>query len=232
MITDGLDAEKKQVIYDAGVAAGNTVAAWQPGDAKTIGKAYLRNARNNLLAEAQKQLLQQAGFSPQGSLWQCWTILDEAGARAVAFDFFMNMDVRGNAKVISAPVEEGGFVSYNKINAPLEIGLQLGFKGAPAEVQRKLDQLQGFLDSTALVSVVTPEQEYKSMNLTKLAFNRGPDKGGIDIVYVDCGFTEVRQVATQYSSARLAPRRNNGRQQGKNVSAAAGLRDWVKGFLK
>lgn len=151
-----------------------------------------------------------------------WTILDEGGASAVSFNVFVNMDVKTENKIMQSPVEQGGFVAYNKLQTPLEIGLQVAIKGDNSELEDAIKNLLTLSSSTQLVSLITPEQEYKSLNLTKLAYRRTAEDG-VDVIFVDCGLTEVRQVTSEYINARVATRKNRGKQQTKETSIIVSL---------
>lgn len=151
-----------------------------------------------------------------------WTILDESGASAVSFNVFVNMDVKTENKIMQSPVEQGGFVAYNKLQTPLEIGLQVAIKGDNSELEDAIKNLLTLSSSTQLVSLITPEQEYKSLNLTKLAYRRTAEDG-VDVIFVDCGLTEVRQVTSEYTNARVATRKSRGKQQTKETSILASI---------
>lgn len=151
-----------------------------------------------------------------------WTILDESGASAVSFNVFVNMDVKTENKIMQSPVEQGGFVAYNKLQTPIEIGLQVAIKGDNSELEDAIKNLLTLSSSTQLVSLITPEQEYKNLNLTKLAYRRAAEDG-VDVIFVDCGLTEVRQVTSEYTNARVATRKSRGKQQTKETSILASL---------
>lgn len=153
-----------------------------------------------------------------------WVLLNEGGGQAIAFTSFINMDLSTENKVIQAPVEQGGFVTYNKVQTPLEISLQVAIKGDASELDDAIDDLLTMSGSTQLLSLITPEREYKNLNLTKLAWRRTTDEG-IDVIYVDCGLTEIRQVESEYTNAKLAKKKSRGRQQPKEKSFVAGIRD-------
>ena len=161
-----------------------------------------------------------------------WTIMDEGGATAITFTSFINMDLKTENKIIQSPVEQGSFVAYNKVQAPLDIGLQVAISGSALELEVAVTSLLEMSKGTQLVSLITPEQEYKDLNLTKLAWRRAVDDG-TNIIYIDCGLSEVRQVTSEYTNAKVANKKSRGRQQPKKVetSAAAGIRDTVKGWL-
>lgn len=159
-----------------------------------------------------------------------WVLLNEGGGIAVAFTSFINMDLKTENKIIQAPTEEGGFVAYNKVRTPLDIGLQVAISGSVSDLESAVSDLLALSSSTQLLSLITPEREYQSLNLTKLAWRRVSEEG-TNVIYVDCGLAEVRQVTSEYTNTKVAKRRSRGRQQAKETSVLAGGRDWIKRMI-
>lgn len=158
-----------------------------------------------------------------------WTLIDGDGNAAVEFTSFLSLDLRAASKVVTGPVEEGSFVSYNKVEAPLEIDVSLGIQGTDAELQAALDRLDDLQATTELINLVTPDSEYQFLNLEEHSYRRKREEG-LGVLWVDLSFVEVRQVTPQYASAgtggeRLGKRQQRGKQQPvqKQESAAHGL---------
>lgn len=156
-----------------------------------------------------------------------WSIIDDQGQRAVAFDVMINFDITAENKVIQSPTEMGNFVMYNKVVTPNQIGLQVAIMGDSARLQEALNILFQLQASTDLISVISPEYEYQNYNLEKMQYQRAAEKG-IDVIYVDLGFIEVREATVQYSNARIAKRVKRGKQTNGNESALHGLMSWIK----
>lgn len=155
-----------------------------------------------------------------------WTILDESGETALEFDAFIKSSVKAESKVTSMPVEGGGFVSYNKTISPCTLNVTLSKRGTPEYLAAFVTALLNYANGTDLLSVVTPEQEYKSMNLTSVSFDRAAENG-TDVIYAECAFTEVREVESEYTSVRIAKKVSRGRQQGKNQSMLSLIKDAI-----
>lgn len=147
---------------------------------------------------------------------QKWTIISVDGGTVIDFDVFMNVDVNSENQVTQSPVE-GGFVDYNRVISPTSVGLMLGVKGNSETLQRTLDQINALCNSTQLVNIVTPWQEFKNYALEKMQFSQDASSG-LDVLYFDLGFTEVKEVTTAYSNARVASRKSRGQQQTKETS--------------
>lgn len=166
-------------------------------------------------------------FDSSDNLPEQWTLLDDAGEKAFAFDSFSNLNLKSESKVIQAPVENGGFVMYNKTNTPLEIKCTLIKKGSPEDLQVYVDALLEYADNTNLLSIVTPDREYRNMNLNSVSFSRSAE-GGVNLIMAECAFTEIRQVTPEYTSARVGKKVSRGRQQGKPRS----MLSYLKGGFK
>lgn len=187
--------------------------------AVNYGNKWLNNKINYGLNYASNYIRQ---FDFFGILPERWTILDDSGGKAFEFDSFASLNLKTESKIIQAPVEEGGFVMYNKVNTPLEISCVLIKHGLPQDLQEYVDALLNYADTTDLLSIVTPDREYANMNLTKVSFTRAAESG-IDLIAAECSFTEVRQITLEYTSAKVARKVNRGRQQSKPTSMLTAL---------
>lgn len=192
--------------------------------ALNYGNKWL-NSKINLGPNYAKNYANKFDFS--GNLPEQWTLLDDAGEKAFAFDSFSNLNLKSESKVIQAPVESGGFVMYNKTNTPLEIKCTLIKKGLPEDLQVYVDALLEYADNTNLLSIVTPDREYRNMNLNSVSFSRSAE-GGVNLIMAECAFTEIRQVTPAYTSARVGKKVSRGRQQGKPRS----MLSYLKGGFK
>lgn len=184
------------------------------------------------------------GFNrPQESGWAICNADDLSDA--VEFTAFMNMDYSGECKIISSPVEEGGFVSYNRTSAPAAIGLQVAIKGTPDDLMDALVNLEVMMEQTDLLTLITPDNVYQDYNMVKLQYSRKPEDG-LDVAYIDIGLEEVRQVESKYTNTKVAPEQKRGRVQAKSTdtasasgsakakqaeptSAITSIRDYIKG---
>lgn len=216
----------------ADYAEGN--AGWQDMLSKGAGAASNKlvnygnkwlNSKLNYGVNYAKNYVRQFDFF--GILPEQWTLLDNEGEKAFEFDSFAKLNLKSESKVIQAPVENGGFVMYNKTNTPLEIKCILIKKGFPEELQTYVDALLDYADNTNLLSIVTPDREYQNMNLSSVSFERSAE-GGVNVIMAECAFTEIRQVSPQYTSARVGGKVSRGRQQGKPRSMISYLKGGFK----
>lgn len=167
-----------------------------------------------------------------------WTINNASGERVVEFTSFISMDFRDEYTVVTGPVEEGSFASYNKVASPLEIDCSLGIEGDDNTLNTALDALNLLAASTDIVSLVTPETEYYNLNLKSVSYRRRREDG-LGVLWLDLKLIEVRQVEAQYTNVKLAEKKNRGKVQPKEAkkggseetSLAAGGMDKIRSYL-
>ncbi len=133
-----------------------------------------------------------------------WTLLDAQGGTAVAFTSFIELDVTNSGQVTSYPVEEGGFINYNKTQSPLEIRVTLGFQGSNSDFERVLAQLDEYRREAVTLAVSTPSALYESMTLQSFSYKRGLQNNA-GMLVTELNLTEVRQVAPQSYYVALNP---------------------------
>ena len=149
---------------------------------------------------------------------QAWTILDETGEQAFSFDVFEKSNYKGESKIVQSPVEEGSFASYNMTLTPQEVGCTLIKRGRSDDLSAFINALQAFVESTDLLTVVTPEREYTNMKLIKATFDRSIDNG-TDCIVADLSFQEVREITSEYTTVEMQEKTQRGVQQSKKVTA-------------
>lgn len=157
-----------------------------------------------------------------------WMITDSDGQIVLEFSSFLSADVRNEGQVVSAPVEEGGFASYNKVDSPLAVAASLAFQGTEEQIQDAIFMLSVLREETLLVNLVTPDAEYENLTLESYSYRRDRESG-VGVLFVELSFVEVRQVATQYTNVRLAPRKQRGLQRTQETSGLQGLYDRATG---
>ena len=157
-----------------------------------------------------------------------WTLTNASGEAVVAFTSFLSLDLRNESRVVSGPVEEGSFATYNKVETPLEVDVSLGIQGDDATLQSALDSLNALQAGTELVNLVTPNAEYQDLNLESFSYRRRREDG-LGVLWVDLSLVGVKQVKAAYTNVRLAQRRYRGKVQAQEVDALTGITDWFYG---
>ena len=123
-----------------------------------------------------------------------WALINDKGTVAVLFDALLSLDVKNESKLLTSPVEEGGFASYNKVASPLDIIVEVA-----ASASRD--------GGTELVSLVTPDTEYRFLNIESYSVKRTATEGATLLV-AELHLLEVRQVKVQVSKAAIrSPKR-------------------------
>lgn len=129
-----------------------------------------------------------------------WTVADdESGRTLVAFTSFLDMDFKGESKVLDQPTEEGGFFSYNKVENPDESYVTLAMQGDDTALSDALNALKEAKKDTRLLSVVTPSHVIAPVTLTGFNYQRRREDG-LGLLVVELHLKEVRQVAAQYTA--------------------------------
>lgn len=210
----------------------------------TTGIRKLRN--NKTIAELRNKISNSRAVSMMSSLGmdklldftgdaespieRVWTFVDESGETAVPFDVYISMNVKNESKVVSMPVENGSFVSYNKTKSPIQINTSLAIKGKPDEIKSALTNIMDMVDDTAIISLITPDYEYKSMCITSCNYRRAAEDG-IDMLIVDCALTEVREIELEYTNSKLSQKKSRGLQQSQPKSMVSYGRDKLKSMF-
>ncbi|KWO62553.1 phage baseplate protein [Burkholderia territorii] len=120
-----------------------------------------------------------------------WIIADEQGNSLVTPDSVVDLNYKGESRVGSAPVEQGGFSSYNKIAQPQDLTLRLSCGGKNMKRDAFLGMLTLLRDSLQLVQVITPDMIYPSYNVDRVDYKR-TSSNGVSLIIADVHFVEVR----------------------------------------
>lgn len=136
-----------------------------------------------------------------------WTLLDEKGSRAVEFTSFISMNVQEDGSALSYPVEEGGFVNYNKTRSPRAISLTLAAQGDEADFGRILQRLAVYRKDAVMLTVVTPSTVYPNMTLKSFSNERGGESGA-GMLVVNMSLVEVCELASQTGSGVISKPKN------------------------
>ncbi|MGS1109031.1 hypothetical protein ACVCNH_22430 [Achromobacter anxifer] len=151
-----------------------------------------------------------------------WGLYGASGQQVLVFETFLSIAFSEATQISSYPSEQGGFSSFNKVDAPFEATLKLAHAGDPASRNVMLSVLERIVGSTELYTVVTPEIVYPSANLVKYSYTRA-DKNGSSLLVVDLSLLEVRQTAVPLSPATQDPsganEESNGQVQAFEIDA-------------
>jgi hypothetical protein len=139
------------------------------------------------------------------------------GAQAFPYNSVVDFDFKGDSTVADEPIEEGSFVSYDKVQHPFDVRVRVASGPGESDRQALLVAARAAKDDLNLYTVVTPEDTYSSANITHVDWKRSAENG-VGVVVVDFWFQEIRQSATSTFSNTQSPT-VAGQQSGGNVSA-------------
>ncbi len=144
-----------------------------------------------------------------------WGVFDSNNERAIDPDSFVRFEIIGDYAVLDYPVEGGAFQSYNKVQKPYEIKLVVAQGGSVADRQTVLEDIETAVSSLELLTVITPELPYDSLNLKHYDMTR-TDKAGVTLLQIALNFEEIRVTATAAFSNTLKP-------EGANTVSGGGV---------
>lgn len=134
---------------------------------------------------------------------ETWSFRDKQGSSIFGDAKVLDMGVEHNGTVVSVPIEEGSFTSYNKTGEPIKISNTLAFQGTAQYLQSTLNLLKKYRESMDKFSIVTPYCEYEDMTLESFSYTRDVTNGeGLLIVKIEC--VEIKEVSVAYSSTDVS----------------------------
>lgn len=118
------------------------------------------------------------------------------------YDSFVNFKVDHKMKVSDFVVEKGAFATYNKVQHPYEIKVTLAINEGPLRREVFVDELETIMKSLTRMNIVTPEKTFINVTMDHYTFERTP-KAGWGKIVAELSFIEVREVNTQYQTAKI-----------------------------
>jgi hypothetical protein len=146
---------------------------------------------------------------PAGSAEQVWGIFSvtdnsplykPSGSETLSVYSF---DFSRQTAVATFPVENGSFVSYDKVWSPATPGVTLAFDGDQSEKKRLLSILDAACLNTVLWNVYTPDAEYENYTIQQYSYRRMATKGAT-MLLIDVFLEEVKEVSLSYANANPA----------------------------
>lgn len=168
--------------------------------------SYLPSSLTLLVADAFDLLL----GSNQGG----WEILLN-GAPAFDFESVAGLTYHKEWVIADYPIEDGSFLSYDKVEMPYICTLRITSGGTLQERQALIAAIEEAGSSLNLYDIVTPEKVYSNANPGKISYNRTA-VSGVGMMIVEVPFHEVRQSQPAAFSQTQQPGQA-GQQGGGNV---------------
>jgi hypothetical protein len=126
------------------------------------------------------------------------------GAQAFDYNSIVDFDYKQDSPISDYPVEEGSFLSYDKVQLPFDVKVRVASGTDESSRQALLAAVSSIVSDLNLYDVVTPEQTYSSCNCTHADFKR-TNVNGVGLIVADFWFIEIRQTATSTFSNTQTP---------------------------
>lgn len=141
-----------------------------------------------------------------------WGIFQD-GLPVISADSVIALDYKQEWSISTAPTEEGGFESYNKVNSPFSARIRFASGGSLANRQDLLDSIEAIAGNTELYDIVTPEVVYPNVTIAAYDYRR-TSINGVGLLQVDIRVMEIRETASASFSSTQAPAAANTVSQG------------------
>ncbi|WP_446471175.1 phage baseplate protein [Xenorhabdus stockiae] len=170
-----------------------------------------------------------------------WGIFNQYGIPLLLADSVISLQYQNQYRVVSAPIENGSFASYNKVGEPYKVTVQLSkSSGGTLERGAFLSQLEILAKSTLKFHVVTPEFVY--INAAIVGYDLAREaKDGTTLIKVNVHLEEVREVKVKYDKEEVknpddAKKKDTGDQtqkvEAQQRRVEKGDKSWGKYFRK
>ncbi|AOA58334.1 phage baseplate protein [Acinetobacter larvae] len=169
-----------------------------------------------------------------------WGIFNEYGVPILLADNVVSLNHSESFQICNAPVEKGGFVSYNKVKEPFKATVQLS-KGSGGTLARGafLAQIDMLANSTLKFNIVTPDYVYTNATIVRHSNARSAEDGA-QLIKVNIDLEEVMEAKVDYSFEEVkkpddAKTKDGGERQPQDASGNASIlkkaADAVKGIF-
>ena len=135
---------------------------------------------------------------------------------------FIDVDVSYGGSVVSSPIEQGSFFSYNKTTEPIQINATLAFDGSNTYLQSVLNNLNTLKNSVTIFSIITPFSEFQSMTLESYDYNLRT-RNGLGVLYIKANFIEIKEIVVTYGNENTITQ-----EQSKDTSAVSTVQGGLK----
>ena len=111
----------------------------------------------------------------------------------VVCDTVVDLSYKQDWVIADYPIEQGGFVSYDKVATPFEARVRFVAGGSIANIQQQamLTSIANIAGDTSLYDVVTPVATYSSCNVRHYDYHRSVTNG-LGVLSVDVWLSQVR----------------------------------------
>jgi hypothetical protein len=144
-----------------------------------------------------------AAFSVFAAIAGVWGVFLD-GLPAFIANSVVDFDFKQDWPISDYPVEDGSFLSYDKVQLPFDVRVRLASGGTEIERQLLLTEVLAAANTLNLYDVVTPEQTFSGCNISHVDFKR-QSHNGVGLILIDIWFVQVRVTATSTFSNTQSP---------------------------
>ena len=128
-----------------------------------------------------------------------WGVWNQAGnapggaktTKALNPDSIVSIDYKAESHISNAPMEQGAFQAYNKVQEPSHVTLLLTKGGSDLDRQGFLSDIDTLQKGLQLLTIQCPEENYYDMNLERYLYRRTATEG-FTLLQVEAYFVRVR----------------------------------------
>ncbi|AMM14249.1 hypothetical protein AX768_09220 [Burkholderia sp. PAMC 28687] len=164
-----------------------------PALVRTVGAPVLASVNSALISVG-------LGQFALGLSQPVWGIFDANNDPIAVSDSVGALEFGSDSHISNAPMEQGAFQSYNKVQLPFEARVRLHCGGAIEKRQAFLQAIELASKSTDLYSIVTPEASYFQANVAGYRYRR-ETRNGATLLTVEVALSQIREAtAAQFSN--------------------------------
>jgi hypothetical protein len=128
-----------------------------------------------------------------------WGIFNQNNVKVINPDSIFSLNARAEWRKSNYPQQLGAFVSYNKVPVPGVPTVRMNKGGSLSDRKTFLKQIRAIAGDTNLYNIITPEETFVNVNVSKVEYTRRSSEGAY-FLEVDIMFEAVNQQNAQYSS--------------------------------
>lgn len=154
----------------------------------------------------QPSLLQSDTVTATGySNLPLWGLLDQDGNQVIQPDNWVSVEYRQDWAIADYQVEQGNFQSYDKVQEPFDIRLQISTGGSVQARADFLTSVQNIVNDLKLYRLVTPETTFEDCNIGHIDYRRTATNG-VGILIINLYLVQIRVTdAEAFSSTNTSP---------------------------
>jgi hypothetical protein len=139
------------------------------------------------------------------------------------------------ANSVTTTATSVSFASFNKVESPFMVRVQLRLNGTVAEKTQLLIKLENSRKNTSIWNIFTPELQMTNCTLESYSYSRGADSG-MTMLKIDTVWRKIRTVTATYAktttSTAATPAPSNSAKVGSSATSAGSLASKALGAVQ